>query len=210
MTLREELSRQKCLMGVTESTVLNEVDQVDDFFKFVESDPRLNTWAFVYYASNLDAYLAKRSSNPMVGKFLKSTKYKFSFGHTYGRAAEIKTPEYVVQQRKGGYEKVQGYNVLEFDKNGNLVLPIVPNQSWYKIIILDENGAVKERLDSMSELNRYSEFFIPSFFAGRSAPASGVEFRALKVDSISRISAGGAVWNNPNFKYNKYAQELTF
>jgi hypothetical protein len=210
MNLREELSRQICLMGITENAVLNEIDQVDDFFKFVEGDPRLNTWAFVYYASNLDAYLAKKSSNPMVGKFLKSTRYKFMFGQTYGRAAELKTPEYVVQQRKGGYEKVQGYNVLEFDKNGNLVLPIVPLESKYIIIVLDENGGVKEKLSSMSELNRYSEFFIPSFFGEKNAPASGTDFRALKVDSISRISAGGAIWNNPNFKYNKYAQELTF
>jgi hypothetical protein len=197
-------------MGLHENAVISEVEQADDFFKFVEKDPRLNTWAFVYYASNLDAYLAKRSSNPMVGKFLKSTRYKIMFGQTYKRAAELKNPEYIVQQRKGDYEKVQGYNILEFDKNGNLVLPIIPLESKYKIIVIGENGVEDTVFHTYDLQTKYAQYFVPSFFGEKSAPASGTDFRALKVDSISRISAGGAVWNNPNFKYKQYEQDLIF
>lgn len=210
MELFTEIARQKQIMGLHESYVISEVEKVDDFFNFVEKDPRLNTWAFVYYTSNLDAYLAKRSSNPMVGKFLKSTRYKIMFGQTYKRATELKNPEYVVQQRKGGYEKIQGYNILEFDKSGNLVLPIIPLESRYVIVVMGDGG-VQDKFQRTYELQeKYGQFFIPSFFGERGAPASGTEFRALKVDSISRISAGGAVWDNPNFKYKQYAQDLTF
>lgn len=192
---------------IKEIGVLKEVQQMDDFFYFIENDPRLNTFSYVYYTSLLDRGLAKKSTNPMVGKFIKNTRYKFSFGQTYGRAVEIKNPEHEMQQRKGDYDKVDGYKVLETDRNGNLVLPIVPLQTKSNILVLDESGNLKEKIESSQIQEKYGHFFQPSFF-NRSGSSSGVDFRPLKVDSISKISAGGAVWENPNFIYQQYKQYM--
>jgi len=192
---------------IKEEILLNEAEQMDDFFYFIENDPRLNTFSYVYYTSLLDRGLAKKSTNAMVGKFIKNTRYKFSFGQTYGRAVEIKNPEHVMQQRKGDYEKVDGYKVLETDRRGNLVLPIVPLETKSSILVLDENGGLKEKLETSQLQEKYSDFFQPSFFTKRSS-SSGVDFRPLKVDSISKISAGGAVWDNPHFIYEQYKQYM--
>ena len=187
-------------LGIKEN-VMSEGESVEDFFNFIENDPRLNTFSYLDYTSTLDRYLSKPKSNPMFGKFVKVTKYKFLFGQSYARAAEIKNPDYIVQQRKGEYTKVQGYSVLEFDKGGNLVLSIVPKEAKSKIFVLDDNNQVTDTISSSELKQKYAEYFTPSFFSERQPTASGTDFRALKVDSISKISAGGKTWSNPNFKF---------
>jgi hypothetical protein len=196
-----------------EEALINEVE-VDDFFNFIERDPRLNTFSYVYYASTLDRFLAKRTSNPFVGRFIKLSRYKFMFGQTYVRATEIKNPEWIVQQRSGEYQKVQGYNVLETDKGGNLGLPIVPLETKSKILFVGDGGKVheieKNQLLTWARESGYEQFFIPSFWAEKDPEApptgSGIPYRALKLDSIYRIAAGGAEWRNPHFKYAQFAQ----
>lgn len=192
--LREELNK------------IIETNQVDDFFNFIENDPRLNTWANVKYASTLDRYLAKPKSNPMLGKFIKFTTYQFRFGQTYGRAVGLKNPEWIVQQRKGEYEKVQGYNVLEFDKGGNLVLPIIPTKVLSSIVkVIGDDGNIVEEMSNEQIKNKYAEYFKPSFINPKPYEGgSGVPFRLLKLDSIARIAAGGKVWVNPHFKFKQY------
>jgi hypothetical protein len=49
--------------------------------------------------------------------------------------------------------------------------------------------------------DKYAEYFTPSFFNEKPVTASGTDFRALKVDSINKISAGGKTWTNPHFKF---------
>ena len=187
-------------LGINENA-MNEGESVEDFFNFIENDPRLNTFSYLDYTSTLDRYLAKPKSNPMFGKFVKVTKYKFLFGQSYARAAEIKNPEYIVQQRKGEYTKVQGYSVLEFDKGGSLVLPIVPKEAKSQVFVLGDNNEVVDTISTRDLKDKYAEYFTPSFFAEKQQTASGTDFRALKVDSISKISAGGKTWTNPNFKF---------
>ncbi len=200
MNRKVNISKKKISEG--EIGVGEPENNVDDFFKFVENDPRLNSFAYVYYTSTLDTYLAKKSSNPMVGKFIKNTRYKIMFGQTYKRAVEIKNSDYILQGRKGEYTKVQGYNILEFDKSGKLVLPIVPLETKYEILVLGDNGEIIDKFNKMQELTtKYGQYFMPSFFGEKQPTSSGSEFRALKVDSISKIAAGGATWTNPNFKF---------
>jgi hypothetical protein len=187
-------------LGLSEN-LMSEGESVEDFFNFIESDPRLNSFSYLDYTSTLDRYLSKPKSNPMSGKFIKVTRYKFLFGQSYARAAEIKNPEYNVQQRKGEYTKVQGYSVLEFDKGGNLVLPIVPKEAKSKVFVLDDNNQVVDTITTREIKDKYAEYFTPSFFNEKPVTASGTDFRALKVDSISKISAGGKTWKNPNFKF---------
>jgi len=191
--------------GYINENLLTEADEILDFFNFIENDPRLNTIATVNYTSTLDVYLAKSKTNPMLGKFLKFTKYEFRFGQTYDRAVELKNPEWIIQQRKGEFEKVQGYKVLEFDKSGNLVLPIIPTKVISSVIkVLDENGNIKEEISMAQIKEKYGEFFRPSFFEPKANSGSGIDFRLLKVDNISKIAAGGKVWINPHFKYKEY------
>lgn len=186
---------------------LNEIKEIDDFFNFLENDPRLNTFAYLTYISKLNNGLAKPKNNPMFDRFLKITKYKFQFGDTYRKKVERTDPNYMPQQRKGEYSKVQGYNVLEFDGRGDLVLPILPLQTKSFIVVLDENGNVVDEIESRDLKEKYGEYFKPSFFVNYSR-SDRPDFRALKVDAIARISAGGAVWENPHFKYMRYKDLL--
>jgi cephalosporin-C deacetylase-like acetyl esterase len=46
-------------------------------------------------------------------------------GNTFSKAMEKVDPEYVVGQRSGTYEKVQGYDVLESGKSGLRIAGVV-------------------------------------------------------------------------------------
>ncbi len=182
---------------------LNEVKEIDDFFYFLENDPRLNTFSWLHYTSKLNGGLAKPKNNPMFDRILKFTKYKFNFGHTYRKKAENLDPDYVAKKRKGDYSKVQGYNVLEFDKQGNLALPIMPLETKSFIAILDENDNPMDEISPRDLKEKYGEYFKPSFFTDYRR-SDRPDFRALKIDSVSRIAAGGAIWENPHFKFMEY------
>jgi hypothetical protein len=181
--------------------IINE-DVYEDFFYFIENDPRLNTFAYIYYLSSLDRYLSKPKSNPMFGKFYKLSRYKFRFGDTYKNAVERKNPEYQFKKRSGEYVKIEGYNVLERDSKGDEVLPIIPLETKSKVIVFDENNQKKETI-LVSELKeKYSDYFINSFLTGKSESSSGVDFRALKIKNTIKINAGGHSWINPYIKLN--------
>ena len=118
--------------------------------------------------------------------------------------------QWTIQQRKGEYQKVQGYKVLETNKNGELCFPIVPINSNSIVLILDQNGNImkESNMREIKELYKNTDVFINSFYSENKPPASGVNFNLLKVDSIYRIAAGGSEWKNPHFKYAKYAQHF--
>lgn len=187
---------------------LNE-DIYEDFFYFLEDDPKLNTFAYVYYVSNLNRYLAKAKSNPMVDRFIKITKYKFRFGDTYKNAVLRKNPDYEFQQRRGEYTKVQGFSVLEFDKNGDEVLPIMPLKSDSIILVLNEDkNKIIDKIRMNEIQNKYQEFFIGSFFKEKQESTSGVDFRALKVKNIIKINAGGNNWYNKFLDYSNIGIDI--
>jgi hypothetical protein len=200
-----ELDIKKIIKLIVEEEYKEDIiteDVYDDFFYFIENDPRLNTFAYIYYLSSLDRYLSKPKNNPMLGKFYKLSKYKFRFGDTYKNAVVRKNPEYEFQKRSGEYIKIEGYNVLERDAKGDEVLPIMPLDTKSTVIVFDEENKKKETI-SVSELKKnYSEYFINSFLTGNYEPSSGVDFRALKIKNTIKISAGGNVWMNPYIKLN--------
>lgn len=183
------------------NTSLNE-EKYDDFFYFLEDDPKLNTFAYLYYVSNLNRYLSKPKTNPMIDKFIKISKYKFRFGDTYEKAVLRNNPDYEFKKRSGEYTKVQGFSVLEFDAKGDEVLPIMPLATKSHIIVLDENNKKKEVLSTNELKEKYSEYFIGSFISGGYEPSSGVDFRALKVKNIVKINAGGNTWINKFIDYS--------
>ncbi len=190
-----------------ENNILLEGEDIDDFFNFLEVDPHSNTISYLYYVSTLDGYLSKPKENPMVGKFIKVTRYKFNYGQTYKRAVELKNPEYTLQKRSGEYTKVQGYSVIERDARGEECFPIVPKESKSSILVLDENDNVIDIVSTKDLKEKYQQFFRPSFFGDIKQSSSGSDFRALKARSIIKISAGGKTWTNPHFKFEHLGKQ---
>jgi hypothetical protein len=170
----------------------------NDLFQFLEQDPRKMTMGTAYYVHSMDSYMNKnivgqdgvKMPNPMYGKLYKNTRFMFGWSDTYGRAVERKNPEHVMGQRSGTYEKVQGYDVLETGKSG-LYLPIIPSgsESTYSVL---EDGVWSPI--SKDEVYQYLRPVSPS------SGGSGVNFRPLIIDKVAKLTGGGNVWTNPNFK----------
>lgn len=184
-----------------------EAEEINDFFKFLENNPQISSFASVQYASLLDRYLAKPKQNPMVGKFIKITKYNFEWEQTYAKEIEKVNPNWEIQKRSGTYTPVEGFSVVKRDKSGDEVFDIVPRNPRSLILVLDSpNGEVVDKIRSSELQEKYGQYFTPSFFTTSSTGASGVMFRALKVYAVKRLAAGGKEWINPKFKYAKYSE----
>jgi len=176
-----------------------EAEEVNDFFKFLENNPQKESMASLQYISKLDRSLAKPKTNPMVGRFLKLTKYMFRWDDTYKAAVERTNPDWEIQQRKGDYTNVEGFSVVKRDKQGDEVVDIIPQGPKSIILVLDENGGVVDKVLPKDMQEKYGEFFQPSFFTPYTG-GSGTPFRALKLYAINRLAAGGKVWDNNNLK----------
>lgn len=183
-----------------------EAEGVNDFFKFLNNNPQISSIATVQYASTLDRYLAKPKQNPMVGRFLKLTKYNFEWERTYAAEIEKVNPDWQIQKRKGDYTQVEGFSVIKRDRSGNEVFDIIPRNPKSIVLILDESGNVADTLKTGELKGKYAEFFQPSFFYEPLSSGSGVEFRSLKLYAVRRLAAGGKEWINPKFKYEKYSE----
>lgn len=181
-----------------------EAEEINDFFKFLKNNPKVGTIATVWYGSTLDTYLAKKSKNPMVGRFVKLTKYGFEWERTYRQETEKVNPEWEIQKRKGEYSQVEGFKVIKRDSRGDEVLDIIPRTPKSIVLVLDESGNVADTLKAGELGGKYREFFMPSFFTPYTS-GSGVDFRPLKVYAIKRLAAGGEEWINTKFKYEKYS-----
>ncbi len=182
-------------------TVLSEdvKEAINDFFNFLETDPRKGSFATVYYTAPYSSPFNKfyvdengeKQLNPYRGKVYKHQYIQFNFGETYKRAVERNNPDWEMQQRKGEFEKLGGYDVIEAGKNG-LYLPVIPKNNKSAYSVVDENGN--------HELVDYET--LKPYMAVRKAyePGSGVNFRLLLVDRIYKLRAGGGKeWVNPHF-----------
>lgn len=197
--------------------LIREVEKVDDFFYFLENDERLKPGRMAtatYVTSQNGKLSAKDPMNPdqpnsMLNRIYYAVRYIFHFGRTYEDAVKKVNPDYEVQARKGA-EKIQGYNVLEHNAKGDLVLPIVPTGYEFKdVLILDESGKVQEKMDWKSMETKYAKYFRPSsVYKTYKPPAAGADFRPLILDNIYRIAAGGMEWVNPHFRFPNIVQHL--
>lgn len=172
----------------------------NDLFEFLGQGFGKMTQGTAYYVSSMDTSMNKniidpntgeKIPNPMYGKIFKHTRFMFPWGDTYARARERKGIEGEIGQRSGQYEKIQGFDMLESGKSG-LYLPILPSGSEYVYAMMDGNDFVPI---SKEEVKPYLR---PS-----GAPQSeGPKFRLLIVNNIAKLTGGGNVWTNPDFKLN--------
>lgn len=170
----------------------------NDLFKFLEQDPRSMTQGSAYYVHSMDSYMNKniigsdglKVPNPMYGKLYKNTRFMFKWEQTYNKAMSRVNPEHVMGKRSGNYEKIDGYSVLESGKSG-LYLPIVPTGSESLFSVLEDG---KFSLIDKAEAYKYLRPI-----SGGSV-GSGVDFRPLIIDRVYKLTGGGNVWINPNFK----------
>ena len=176
---------------------LNE-ETINDFFNFLEQDPQKKSFAYVYYTSPVKLnknYVDENGvklPNPMVDKLFKNQQIKFNYGATYKEAVLKQNPEHEFKDRKGNYEKVQGFDVLEMGKSG-LYLPVLPIASKSTYSIKNDDGSWEE-----VNFEDVKQFFPPQRERGESETP---QVRQLIVDRIARVSAKGNVWTNPHFIY---------
>lgn len=183
-----------------------EAEEVNDFFKFLKNNPQVGSVASLWYVSTLNSGLAKPKQNPMVDRFIKLTKYMFEWERTYAKEVEKVNPDWQVQQRKGDYSQVEGFNIVKRDKKGDEVIDIIPRNPKSIVLILDEAGNVADTLKTGELGTKYAQYFTPSFLAPSTPSGSGVEFRSLKLYATKRIAAGGKEWINPKFKYERFSE----
>jgi hypothetical protein len=182
------------LEEVINEAILKE-ETFNDLYKFLDQGPRRMTQGTVYYVASMDSSMNKnlvtpegKIPNPMYGKLFKHTRFMFGWQDTYKRAIDRKNPEWEMGQRRGDFEKVEGYDMLE-KKGDTMYLPIIPTGSEYKLYVMDG--------DNVSEISREDakQYLKPT----TSGPSSGVDYRLLMVDKIVKLTGGGNVWVNPNF-----------
>lgn len=177
-------------------------EQFTDLFKFIAQDPKKMTQGSAYYVADLNSSMNKnivdddgnKIPNPMYGKLYKHTRFLFKWEDTYLKAMDRVDPEHIAGKRSGNYEKVQGYDVLETGKSG-LYLPIIPTGSEYHYVV-DNNGNM-EVIDKET-VKKYLRPISPSTVSA--IEAGKPQFRPLIIDKVAKISGGGNVWKNPNFK----------
>jgi hypothetical protein len=192
----------KSQQGEEQEQFSKAAQEVNDFFKFLENNPQKGSGANVQYFSTLNSKLAKPKSNPMANRFIKLTEYSFRWEESYKNKVARVNPDWELQQRKGGYTKMEGGygNVMERDRRGDEVLPISPDAMYSIVLVLDESGGVADMVKTRELKEKYAQYFQPSFLKPYEPTGSGVDFRPLKLYSINRIAAGGKVWMNPDLK----------
>ena len=109
-------------------------EKIDDFFNFLAKDPSNKSMASVMYTNpvKVNKFIlddqGMRVPNPMLDKLYKNTRFMFRWQDTYKNAMDRVNPEHEMGQRRGTYDKVEGFEVLEMGKSG-LYLPIIPTGS---------------------------------------------------------------------------------
>lgn len=181
---------------VKSKNILKE-ENINDFFNFLEKDPRKKSFAYVYYTApvSMNKFIIDENGNKipnqMYGKIFKNKQIKFNYAETFREVMGKKNPDYVMGTKRGNYDKIGGYEVIEYGKSG-LYMPVLPKQSKTTYSLFD-NGTWTPV--EKSEIQKYLKQ--ETKYQNNDKPI----YNQLIVDRIARLSAGGHVWNNPNFIY---------
>lgn len=180
-----------------------EITTIEDFFEFLNRNTQKGTFAYAYYTYpvKVNATLGKKGApskepNPYFGRIFKHSRYEFRWEDTYSNAKRRTDPDYQfvgdnrIDKSSGAlYKSVEGVKMIEQGPNG-LYLPIVPTKFFSPVYTVDADIVPKEQIiDQLPTSNG----ILP-------------EVMKLIVERIAGLSAGGAFWKNPDFKYT-YAGE---
>jgi len=181
---------------LTENTSTNLSEEVyDDLYKFLDNKVQKMSTGTAYYVSDMTSSMNKKladgTPNPMYGRILKNTRFIFRWNDTFKRALERQGVERELGTRKGQFEKVEGYELLEKGRSG-LYLPILPTGSEYEFTYLKDDGTSQPI--SKQEVKKYLRPPSPS------ALEKGPQYRLLIVDKIVKLTGGGNIWTNSQFK----------
>lgn len=179
--------------------MLNE-EKYNDVFEFLGQGFGKMTQGTAYYVSSMNSSMNKnivdpatgeKMPNPMYDKLYKHTRFMFPWGDTYKRAKDRKGITTEPGERRGEFERLEGFDMLETGKSG-LYLPILPSGSEYRYAVLDGNDFVEVSKDEVKPYLRQSS----------APPSEGPNFRLLIVNNIVKLTGGGNIWVNPEFKFN--------
>lgn len=180
--------------------------EFEDFFEFLNQDPKKGTIASVYYTAPMTVnkfYVDERGvkqPNPLFLSLYKHTRFTFRYADTYAAAIERKYGSAVhLNAPTGTYEKLQGYDIVRSGKSG-LYFPIVPLSSKSRLTFVPREG--KDWNNAKEVL--YSD--IIQYLPQRGNVEEGFTdgppaLRNLLLSRIYRIKAGGHVFTNPQFEF---------
>lgn len=178
-----------------EITEGKEIVTIEDFFEFLNRNVQKNTWAYAYYSypAKMNKTMGTRENpskepNPYYGKVFKHKPYEFHWEQTYADAARLKNPDY---QFKGGtteYKPMEGVKIVKEGPNG-LYFPIVPTGGGGKPVY-----TIDWKIINVEEIMTY----LP---AAREYAPDATAFIPMLLDRVAGLSAGGAFWKNPDFKF---------
>lgn len=193
---------QKSLDELISEGILKE-EKYNDLFEFLSQEPRKMTQSSIQYVYLMGSGSMNKNlvtpdgkvPNPMYGKLYKHCFYKFNWEDTFKRAAERMGLNMEPGERRGKYENIEGYKMLETGKSG-LYLPILPTGSASVYATLEDNNFIKVPKEEAFK-----------YLKGYTSTGEKPEYRQLIINKddgggVVRISAGGNEWVNPEFKYN--------
>jgi hypothetical protein len=163
------------------------------------------TQGTAYYISDMDRNMNKniinpetgeKMPNPMYGKLFKHTKFMFPWLDTYRRAQERKGITSEPGERRGTYERLEGFEMLETGKSG-LYLPIFPTGSEYVYAVIEGGKFVEFPKEEAKKYLAVRDSSSRSF-----GDPDKVPVRQLIIDRTVKITGGGNVWVNPEMKFN--------
>jgi len=169
-----------------------EIQTIEDFFEFLNRNVKKGTFAYAYYTypAKVNKTLGtkempSKEPNPYFGRIFKHKPYEFRWEDTYADSMLRKDPNY---QFKGGtteYKPLEGVKIVKEGPNG-LYFPIVPTGGGGKPVYTVDNEIV-DYVDIEPYLPKGSGFM----------PAT----MSLLLERVAGLSAGGAFWKNPDFKF---------
>lgn len=175
-----------------------EIETIDDFFEFLSRNVRKGSFAYAYYTYpvRVNKTLGTKESpnktpNPYFGRIFKHKPIEFRWEDTYAASMLRKDPDFEFKGGTTEYTPVEGVKIIKEGPNG-LYFPVVPtgggnNKSVY---------TVDDKIVDYSEIEPY----LPKS-SGYMPPTM-----SLLLDRVAGLSAGGAFWKNPDFKFKYVGQ----
>lgn len=179
-----------------------EVQTIDDFFEFLNRHVNKATFAYAYYTYpvTLNKTIGTRENpskelNPYAGRIFKHQPHEFRWDYSYAESMKRKHgDDFEFKGSNAKYTNIEGVKMLQEGKNG-LYLPIVPTGGggFRPVYTVDWVITPKEELLSILPPKSPSTMGLP-------------ETMKLFVPKLAGVSAGGAVWKNPDFEFRYMGQ----